>query len=111
VAYDVALAERIRELLSTDADVSEMKMFGGIGFLIGGNMAVSASGQGGIMVRVDPATSDSLVATTTARLMEMRGRAMPGWLRVDAEDVRTQDQLAPWVQRGTAYARSLPRKR
>lgn len=107
----MALAERIRELLSTDADVSEMKMFGGIGFLIGGNMAVSASGQGGIMVRVDPATSDSLVATTTARLMEMRGRAMPGWLRVDAEDVRTQDQLAPWVQRGTAYARSLPRKR
>jgi hypothetical protein len=86
-------------------------MFGGLAFLIGGNMAVAASGQGGVLVRVDPAQSDALVATTNARPMEMRGRQMQGWLRVDPEDVRTTRQLAKWVQLGTTYARSLPAKR
>ena len=85
-------------------------MFGGLAFLIGGNMAVSASGRGGIMVRVDPAQSDRLVSTTSARPMEMRGRPVDGWLRVDAEHVRTKRQLAAWVERGTAYAGSLPAK-
>jgi TfoX/Sxy family transcriptional regulator of competence genes len=88
-----------------------MKMFGGLAFLVGGNMAVAASGQGGIMVRVDPASSDSLLATTRANLVEMRGRPMKGWLRVDTEDVRTRRELAEWVQLGAAYARSLPPKR
>jgi hypothetical protein len=74
-------------------------------------MAVSASGQGGLLVRVDPAASDELVATTPARLMETRGRAMRGWLRVDTEDVRTERELARWVAMGTGYARSLPAKR
>ena len=111
VAYDEALADRIRVLLATEADLSEMKMFGGLAFLVGGNMAVAASGQGGIMVRVDPAGADRLVATTGAHFVEMRGRPMRGWLRVDAGDLRTKRQLAKWVQLGTTYARSLPPKR
>jgi TfoX/Sxy family transcriptional regulator of competence genes len=110
VAYDEELAGRIRELLGGGADLTERKMFGGLAFLIGGNMAVAASGQGGVLVRVDPARSESLLATTNARLMEMRGRRIKGWLRVDADDVRTKRQLAKWVGLGATYARSLPRK-
>ncbi len=110
MAYDEDLANRIRELLADEAGVTETKMFGGLAFLVGGNMAVGASGQGGVLVRVDPARSDDLVTTTNARPMEMRGRAMKGWLRVDAEDVRTKRQLANWVELGTSYARSLPPK-
>jgi TfoX/Sxy family transcriptional regulator of competence genes len=111
VAYDEALAHRIRELLSSERDLTEKKMFGGLAFLIGGNMAVAASGQGGVLVRVDPAQSDTLVATTNARLMEMRGRPMQGWLRVDPDDVRAKRELAKWVKIGATYARSLPAKR
>jgi TfoX/Sxy family transcriptional regulator of competence genes len=110
MAYDEELAARIRELLLDERDVTEKKMFGGLAFLVGGNMAVSASGQGGVMVRVDPAKSDKLVETTNARLVEMRGRPMQGWLRVDAEDVRLKRQLAKWVTLGSSYARSLPAK-
>ena len=86
-------------------------MFGGLAFLIGGNMAIGASGQGGILVRVDPADSDRLVATTSARPMEMRGREMRGWLRVASSDLEGDAELARWVERGTAYAGSLPPKR
>jgi TfoX/Sxy family transcriptional regulator of competence genes len=111
VAYDEDLADRIRELVSGEHSVTEQKMFGGLAFLIGGNMAIAASGQGGVLVRVDPAQSEDLVATTTARLMEMRGRSMQGWLRVDSEDVRTKRQLEKWVRLGVTYARSLPPKR
>ena len=111
MAYDEDLAERIRELLAGERGLTEKKMFGGLAFLIGGNMAVAASGQGGALVRVDPAASDKLVATTKARLMEMRGRSMQGWLRVDSEDLRTKRELAKWVGLGVAYARSLPAKR
>jgi TfoX/Sxy family transcriptional regulator of competence genes len=111
MAYDESLAERIRELLAVEADVSERRMFGGLAFLLGGNMAVAASGHGGVMVRVDPAKSDSLTATTNARLAEMRGRPMRGWIRVDVEDLRTKRQLAKWVHLGATYARSLPPKR
>jgi TfoX/Sxy family transcriptional regulator of competence genes len=111
MAYDEDLADRLRELLAGELDVAEQKMFGGLAFLIGGNMAVAASGQGGVLVRVDPAKSDRLVATTNARPMEMRGRAMLGWLRVDSDDVRTKRQLVKWVGLGTAYARSLPAKK
>ena len=110
MAYDEELADRLRELVGSESDLTEQKMFGGLAFLVGGNMAVAASGQGGILVRVDPAESDALVATTNARLMEMRGRRMQGWLRIDAEDVRTKHQLAKWVELGTTYARSLPAK-
>ena len=111
MAYDEDLAERIREMFDDAGGVTEMKMFGGLAFLVGGHMAVAASGQGGILVRVDPEQSDELVTTTSAEPMEMRGRPMQGWLRVGASDVRTKRQLAKWVERGTAYARSLPPKR
>jgi len=111
VAYDEELAHRVRVLVGSGADVTEQKMFGGLAFLIGGNMAVAASGQGGLLVRVDPAQSERLVATSAARPMEMRGRPMQGWLRVGAGDVRTDRELAEWVERGTTYARSLPAKR
>jgi TfoX/Sxy family transcriptional regulator of competence genes len=110
VAYDVELAARVRDLVGERPDVTEQKMFGGLAFLVAGNMAVAVSGQGGLLVRVDPAESDTLLTTTSARLMEMRGRGMRGWLRVDARDVRTRRQLATWVERGTTYARSLPAK-
>jgi hypothetical protein len=111
VAYDEELAARIRELVGSDPAVTEQKMFGGLAFLVGGNMAVAASGEGGVLARVDPAESDVLVETTNARPMEMRGRQMRGWLRVDPDDVESDEQLAEWVERGTAYARSLPAKR
>lgn len=111
VAYDEELAERIRELVGGESGLTEKKMFGGLAFLIGGNMAVAASGQGGLLVRVDPSQSQTLVATTNARPMEMRGRELRGWLRVGPEDLRTQGQLGEWVERGTTYACSLPAKR
>ncbi|HEX6664859.1 MAG TPA: TfoX/Sxy family protein [Gaiellaceae bacterium] len=111
MAYDEDLADRIRELLTGEPDLTETKMFGGLAFLIGGNMAVAASGQGGALVRADPAESDTLVATTDARLFEMRGRSMKGWLRVEPEHLRTKRQLAKWVEVGATHARSLPKKR
>ena len=111
MAYDQELADRIRELVANEPGLAEKKMFGGLAFLIGGNMAVAASGQGGMMVRVDPDESETLLATTNARLVEMRGRQMRGWMRVDLQDVRTERQLAKWVGLGVAYARSLPAKR
>jgi TfoX/Sxy family transcriptional regulator of competence genes len=110
VAYDEALAGRIRDLLAGEPNLTEKKMFGGLAFLVGGNMAIAASGRGGVLVRCDPAHSDDLVAKTDARPFEMRGREMQGWLRVDDADVRTKRQLEKWVKIGTAYARSLPAK-
>lgn len=110
MAYDEDLAERIRALLAGEQAVTEKKMFGGLAFLVGGNMAIAASGQGGVLVRVDPARSDELVEKTSAELAVMRGRPMDGWLRVAGEDLRTKRQLAKWVDLGTAYARSLPPK-
>jgi TfoX/Sxy family transcriptional regulator of competence genes len=111
VAYDEELAERIRDLVAQEPGLSEKKMFGGVAFLIGGNMAVAASGQGGLLVRVDPEKSDALVATSQARPMEMKGRQMQGWLLVKSDSVKTRRQLATWVRRGVAYAGSLPPKR
>src|SRR4051794_2717760 len=111
VAYDEDLADRIREMIADTPGVTEKKMFGGLAFLVGGNMAVAASGRGGLMVRVDPGETDALLERPNARPFEMRGRAMDGWLRVEAEGVRTKRQLEPWVKRGVAYARSLPTKR
>jgi TfoX/Sxy family transcriptional regulator of competence genes len=111
MAYDEDLADRIRELLAGQRGLTEKKMFGGLAFLIGGNMAVAASGQGGILVRVDPGESDKLVRSTKAKVAVMRGRQMPGWLRVASTDLRTKPQLAKWVRLGSTYARSLPKKR
>jgi hypothetical protein len=111
MAYDEALAARIRELIAGEPALSEQKMFGGLAFLVGGNMAIAASGQGGLLVRVDPGESDELVGSTSATVMFMRGRPMAGWLRVQSDSVPTDHELAEWVERGAAFARSLPAKR
>ncbi len=110
MAYDEELAGRIRALIGDEPALTEQKMFGGLAFLVRGNMAIAASGQGGLLVRVDPAESDELVDTTNASVMVMRDRPMAGWLRVDAADVETDDELAAWVRRGVSFARSLPGK-
>jgi len=110
MAYDEDLATRIRELLAGENAITEKKMFGGLAFLLNGNMAVAASGQGGLLVRVDPASSEDVLSKPHASLMVMRGRPMDGWLRVGAEGVRTKRELAPWVKRGVTYAKTLPAK-
>jgi TfoX/Sxy family transcriptional regulator of competence genes len=111
VAYDEDLANRVRELIAGEPVVTEKRMFGGLAFLIGGNMSVSVSGRGGLLLRVDPADTEALLAKPFAKPFETRGREMDGWLRVDAEGVRTKRQLERWVARGVTYARSLPAKR
>jgi hypothetical protein len=110
MAYDEVLAERIRELMADEPGVVEKKMFGGLAFLINGNMSVAASGQGGLMVRCAPEETDALLDEPGAETFVMRGRAMDGWLRVNAEAVGTPGQLEPWVRRGVAFARSLAPK-
>jgi TfoX/Sxy family transcriptional regulator of competence genes len=110
MAYDEELAVRIRTELAGEENVSEMRMFGGLAFLVGGNMAVAASGQGGLMLRCDPADTETLLAEPGAEPMVMRGKEMQGWLRVDADAVQDDASLATWVARGAAYARSLPAK-
>jgi len=110
MAYDEELAERIRDLLGPVLpDTVEKKMFGGLGFLIGGNMAVAASGKGGLMVRVDPEEADSLIDGVSVAPMVMGGRSMKNWLRVDADSV-DDAVLQEWVERGVAFARTLPPK-
>jgi hypothetical protein len=111
VAFDEHLADRIRELVADERGLSEKRMFGGLAFLVNGNMAVSASGQGGLLVRVEPTQTDRLVTRAHVERFEMRGRPMSGWLRVDTPGLRTKRQLEPWVVRGLTSARSLPPKR
>jgi TfoX/Sxy family transcriptional regulator of competence genes len=110
MAYDHDLADRVRELVAGEDGVTEQRMFGGLAFLINGNMSVAASGEGGLLVRVDPAESETLLDDEGVGPMVMRGRAMRGWLRVDAAAVHGSRQLERWVTRGVAYARSLPAK-
>jgi hypothetical protein len=110
VAYDEDLADRIRALLPTDHDVVEKKMFGGLAFLIGGNMSVSASGQGGMLLRCDPEETDALVREPHVERFTMRGREMDGWLRVDSAAFDSDADLKRWVAVGVDYARSLPPK-
>ncbi len=110
MAYDEHLADRVRELVAAEPGVQEKKMFGGLAFLIGGHMSVSASGRGGLLLHVNPADTDSLLAKPHAEPFEMRGRTMDGWLRVAPEGVATKRQLERWVKRGVDYARSLPVK-
>lgn len=111
MSFDEELAERIRTLTASERGVTEQRMFGGLAFLVNGHMAVAASGQGGLMVRVDPVESELLVASTSATPFEMRGRAMSGWVRVSAAAVECDSELASWVDRGAAFTRSLPPKR
>lgn len=110
MAYDEELAARIRELMAAEEGVVERRMFGGLGFLVGGHLSISASGQGGVLVRVEPERTADLVAEPHAESFVMRGRAMEGWLRVTPEGVATRPELQKWVDRGVAYARSLPAK-
>ncbi len=110
MAYDPDLADRIRELLGAEKGVGEKPMFGGLAFLINGNMSVAASGRGGLMVRVPPADTDKLVMREHVEPMVMAGRETRGWLRVSADGVRTKRQLRSWVGRGVDYAKGLPPK-
>ena len=110
MAYDEDLANRIRELLGSERGVEEKRMFGGLAFLINGNMSVAASGQGGLLVRVPPDDTDKLLERAHVTAMVMAGREARGWLRVDTEGVKTKRQLQSWVTRGVGYARSLPPK-
>jgi TfoX/Sxy family transcriptional regulator of competence genes len=110
MAYDRELAERIRSLLPPGTAVTERAMFGGLAFMVGGTMAIAAGGGGAVMVRVDPAEAEELMAATGAVPMEMRGRPMRGWLQVAADQLGTEEQLATWVEVGVDRARSLPGK-
>jgi TfoX/Sxy family transcriptional regulator of competence genes len=111
VAYDQDLANRIRELIAGEPDVSERSMFGGLVFLVGGHMSVAAGARGSLVVRVDPEDTDEFLTKPHAQPFVMGGRQMAGRVRVDAEGVRTKRQLEPWVRLSVAYARSLPPKR
>ena len=110
MAYDEELAHRIREVVEGEPGLGEKRMFGGLAFLVNGNMAVSASGQGGLLLRIDPGQADSLVDQEHVRRFVMRGREMGGWLRVDVESIATEDELRRWVSHGLTYARLLPPK-
>jgi TfoX/Sxy family transcriptional regulator of competence genes len=110
VAYDAGLADRIRGAVQEQSGLTERRMFGGLAFLISGNMAVSASSQGGLLLRVDPAETASLLEEPHVRRFEMRGREMDGWLRIDPEATTSEEDLRTWVDRGVTYARSLPPK-
>ncbi|WP_433658497.1 TfoX/Sxy family protein [Nocardia sp. CA-128927] len=111
MAYDEELADRIRLMIKPGPELSERKMFGGLAFLIGGNMAVAASGQGGLLVRVDPKESDELLGIEFVRPMVMGGRDMVGWLRVTPDAADDDAVLREWVDRGVDYARTLPPKK
>lgn len=110
MAYDIELADRLRELLTGEPGVVEKRMFGGLAFMVAGHLAVSASGRGGLLVRVDPAQTDALVAEPRASRFEMRGREMDGWLHIDVDADATDDELNRWVERGVGHVRSLPPK-
>ena len=110
MAYDEELADRIRELTATESGVEEKPMFGGLAFLIGGHMAVAASGHGGLMVRVPPDETAKLLEREHVEPMVMAGRETRGWVRVSVDGVRTKRQLQAWVSRGVAHAKSLPPK-
>jgi TfoX/Sxy family transcriptional regulator of competence genes len=110
MAYDEDLANRLRELLADHEGITEKKMFGGLAFLLHGHMSVSASGQGGLLARVDPGETEAMLKKPHVSLMEMRGRSMDGWLRVAPEGVKTKRQLEPWVKRSVAYVETLPPK-
>ncbi|HKH50429.1 MAG TPA: TfoX/Sxy family protein [Mycobacterium sp.] len=110
MAYDEDLADRIRELIAAERGVDEKRMFGGLAFLINGNMSVAVSRQGGLMVRIPPVETEKLLARDHVEPMIMAGREARGWLRVSSDGVKTKRQLRSWVTRGVDYAKSLPPK-
>jgi TfoX/Sxy family transcriptional regulator of competence genes len=110
MAYDEDLANRLRELLADEDAITEKKMFGGLAFLLHGNMSVSASRNGGLLVRVDPADTEALLARPNVALMRMGGRTMDGWITVAPGGLKTKRELAAWVKRGVTFAKTLPPK-
>jgi TfoX N-terminal domain len=110
VAYDVDIANRLREILASEPGVVEKPMFGGLAFMVAGHLVVSASGQGGLLLRVDPAQTDALIVDPRASRFVMRGREMDGWLRIDIDADATDHELKEWIKYGVGYARSLPPK-
>src|SRR5665213_884223 len=108
--YDEDLVHRLRELLADEEAVTEKKMFGGLAFLLHGRMSVSASRSGGLLVRIDPAETDAALARPHVELMKMGGRTMEGWIIVAPDGLKTKRELAAWVKRSVAYARTLPPK-
>jgi hypothetical protein len=110
MAYEERLADRLRGLLAAEEGIGEKKMFGGLAFLLDGNMALAASGRGGLLARVDPGEAEELLARERVEMMEMGGRRMRGWLTVAPQGIEGEDQLATWVTRSVAYARTLPPK-
>lgn len=109
MAYDEQLAARIHALLASEEAMTSRKMFGGVGFMIGGHMAVAAGSEGDLMVRVDPAAAAEWIGGHVS-LQEMRGRQLPGWLSVASPALTSDADLEMWVERGVAYVRSLPPK-
>jgi TfoX/Sxy family transcriptional regulator of competence genes len=110
MAYDEDLANRLRELLADEDGVTEKRMFGGLAFLVRGNMSVSASRTGGLLARIDPAQTDDALARPHASLMEMRGRTMDGWVIVAPEGIKTKRDVGAWVKRSLGYVKTLPSK-
>jgi TfoX/Sxy family transcriptional regulator of competence genes len=110
MAYDEDLANRLREVLADEEAVTEKRMFGGLAFLLHGNMSVSASRSGGLLVRIDPAETDAALARPHVARMEMGGRTMDGWITVAPEGLKTKRELAAWVKRSLTFVKTLPRK-
>src|SRR5947209_2293968 len=110
MAFDMNLADRIRNVLKQEEGLTEKKMFGGLAFLINGNMTIAVSAQGGILVRINPSHSKEILESTSAKMMEMRGRSMPGWVRVSSEYIQDDSSLSKWIERALIYAHSLPSK-
>jgi TfoX/Sxy family transcriptional regulator of competence genes len=108
--YDENLADRIRALLGDEPHVTEKRMFGGLAFLVGGNMCVAASGQGGLLVRLDPDETDDALSRAHASPMDMGRGPMRGWIRVDDAGVKDSRSLRRWVERALGYVRTLPPK-
>ncbi len=110
MAYDEDLAQRLRELLADEDAITEKEMFGGLAFLLHGHMSVSASRNGGLLVRIDPGDTDACLMRPHVALMKMGGRTMDGWITVAPEGLKTKRQLAAWVKRGVMFAKTLPPK-
>ncbi len=108
MAYDEELAQQVRTCIGSAPGSTEKRMFGGLAFLINGNLAVSASGQGGLLLRVDPAATDVLVQRAGAERFVMHGHELDGWLRIHPSSVRDHTELQRWVDIGVGFARSLP---
>ena len=110
MAYDEHLANRLRELLADEDGITEKRMFGGLAFLLHGNMSVSASRNGGLLVRVEPSDTEALLKRPHVARMEMGKRTMDGWITVAPEGVKTKRDLGAWVKRSLGYVKTLPPK-